>query len=433
MLMRRGPLCDRTGPEDFVFDLSDSSLIPSKGRDEMRNINNHSTIHNRQEAESQFTRALEAHRLKLIDKLIADGEFHRLDATNKPGNSGRNDGKYILHLDGVPRGSFINYTTDNGQWQNWVFERKQPWTEAERQELYERIKSELAEARAKQAAVYERATKKAKRIWDRTEDASAEHPYAVAKKVEPHGLGYRAEKLWVPMFDEKGKLQNLQSIEADGTKRFIKGGRVRGSHYWVAKPKETDSDTICICEGWATGESVFQATKHAVCIAFNAGALTATAKWVRKLYPEHRIVMCADDDRKTEGNPGLTAAQAAAQAVDGLVAVPQFREDRDDKHKDFNDLAATIGLKAVKAAIDAAAAPAEHDDDEDDEEDVRCAGDASRCPHCPCCQRRTVPRRSHRLCRHRRRRAPRILANPFQGFPRLAAVSILEQTPVGSQ
>ena len=49
----------------------------------------------------------------------------------------------------------------------------------------------------------------------------------------------------------------------------------------------------------------------------------------------------------------------------------QFREDRDDRHKDFNDVAASVGPEAVKAAIDAAAAPTEHDEEDDEEGDVR--------------------------------------------------------------
>ena len=332
----------------------------------MRNIQNPDLKNNPQEARRQFTAALEAHRLKLSGSLIANGLFQRCDATNKPGKSGKDDGQYVLHLDGVPRGAFINYTTDNGKWRTWSLKSDRPLTQTERQALDTKIKAEMAQQRAAVAEAREHARQQAKRIWALAETASADHPYAVAKKVEPRGLRYRNGKLWVPLFNGEGKLTNLQEIHADGFKKGLKGGRVGGCHYWVAKPADTDTDTICICEGWATGESIYQATKYAVLVAFNAGNLTVIAKWAReKIFgsPHHHLRR-----RRLEvpGNPGLTVAQEAAHAVEGLVAVPKFGEDRADDQKDFNDMANSIGVEAVKAAIDAAAAP-EADEEEEEE------------------------------------------------------------------
>jgi len=43
-------------------------------------------------------------------------------------------------------------------------------------------------------------------------------------------------------------------------------------------------------------------------------------------FPELRLVICADDDRETPGNPGVTHATAAARAVGGFLAVPKFPE-----------------------------------------------------------------------------------------------------------
>ena len=63
------------------------------------------------------------------------------------------------------------------------------------------------------------------------------------------------------------------------------------------------------------------------------------------------LVMAADDDHLTPGNPGLTAAKQAALAVGGLVVVPQFPADRPPKASDFNDLAAIDGLSAVRACF----------------------------------------------------------------------------------
>ena len=67
------------------------------------------------------------------------------------------------------------------------------------------------------------------------------------------------------------------------------------------------------------------------------------------------LIICADDDAGTAGNPGLTKATEAAQAVNGLLAVPDFGADRPDGATDFNDLATAQGPEAVRHCIEAAA------------------------------------------------------------------------------
>jgi hypothetical protein len=137
---------------------------------------------------------------------------------------------------------------------------------------------------------------------------------------------------------------------------MMKGGRLSGCHYWIAKPDDQD-DTICICEGWATGASVYDSTGHAVIIAFNDRNLVMAAEWVRQQYPDHNIIIAADDDWNTQGNPGVRCAREAARIVGGLIAVPTFDDERADKDTDFNDLFVACGSRAVRRAIAAAVEP----------------------------------------------------------------------------
>jgi putative DNA primase/helicase len=81
------------------------------------------------------------------------------------------------------------------------------------------------------------------------------------------------------------------------------------------------------------------------------------AEALRQKYPDTVLVLCADDDHLTEGNPGITKATEAAQAVHGLLVVPCFPETRESKDTDFNDLDRLAGPEAVRASIDAAAMP----------------------------------------------------------------------------
>ena len=81
-----------------------------------------------------------------------------------------------------------------------------------------------------------------------------------------------------------------------------------------------------MCEGFATGASIHECTGHAVAVAFNAGNLEAVAIALRSKYPDLKIIIAADDDHQTSGNPGLTKANAAVKAAYASLAVPVFKE-----------------------------------------------------------------------------------------------------------
>ena len=109
-----------------------------------------------------------------------------------------------------------------------------------------------------------------------------------------------------------------------------------------------------IAEGFATGASIHEATGHAVAVAFNAGNLKAVAQALRAKFPTLRLIVAADDDWKTDDNPGMTKAREATKAIGGLLAVPRFPADRPDGATDFNDLARLAGLEAVRECIGSA-------------------------------------------------------------------------------
>lgn len=126
-----------------------------------------------------------------------------------------------------------------------------------------------------------------------------------------------------------GELVNLQFISACGNKKFIKGGRKSGGLAWVHStvPGELyaqNGGVVAIAEGYSTAASIHMATGWPVVVAFDAGNLVTVAQSVRALFPDARLVVCGDDDRDTEGNPGRTKAQAAAVQVGGVALFPEF-------------------------------------------------------------------------------------------------------------
>ena len=276
------------------------------------------------------------------DTINGDGKLHR--GSGKAGSFW-----YVLHLDGIAAGVFGCWRL--GTTQTWCSKADDAMTMMEREAHRQRIKAMQAQREADEAARHGAAAAEAAQQWqDGT--ACTEHPYLTTKGVQGHGV--RSDGvggLLVPMRDTAGNLHSLQTITQDGDKRFLFGGRVKGCYHAIGKPK---GGALIVCEGYATGATLHEATGQAVAVAFNAGNLAAVALALRAKYPALKITVAADDDHKTEGNPGTTKATAAALAVGGCVAVPVFPAGRPDKATDFNDLYKLAGLEAVRACIDAA-------------------------------------------------------------------------------
>lgn len=174
-----------------------------------------------------------------------------------------------------------------------------------------------------------------------------EHPYLRAKQVHAHGLRVEAgHTLLIPLRDTAGKLHSLQSIAPDGSKRFMPGGRVKGCYHAIGRPE----GRLVLAEGYSTGATIHEDSGDAVAVAFNSGNLLPVARALRAKFPRLTLVVAADDDWKTEGNPGLTAATIAARDVGALLAVPKFGDlPRATTDTDFNDLHRLAGMVEVSA------------------------------------------------------------------------------------
>ena len=190
--------------------------------------------------------------------------------------------------------------------------------------------------------------------WEKAKDATSENPYLKRKSVNAYGIKALKDSLIIPVRDMAGKIHGLQFIKLDGSK-FFKAGTNKVGHFF--KIGQSKDNTVFICEGYATGATIHQATGQSVVIAFDSGNLLSVAETIRAKFPDMKIIISADDDHTTEGNPGLTKATEAARAVNGLLAVPVFPDSRQATDSDFNDLARLSGLEAVRKCIEAAAIP----------------------------------------------------------------------------
>lgn len=238
-----------------------------------------------------------------------------------------------------------------------------------------------AVAAQQEMAAQDAAAVKAQALWDVAEPCDT-HPYLERKGVKSHGLRYGKFEiesvdhdngevnvyamceLLVPIMDHSLKIWTLQAIsaKADGRKSLLKGGRKSGNFFAIGSNPQMDDGrpVFILVEGYATGASVHEATEHLVLCCFDTSNLLPVARALREREPDAIILFGADNDLWTAGNPGMKAAQNAAQAVGGLVCGPSFSEaDQcgvDLKGSpagptDWNDWAALHGAESIASAI----------------------------------------------------------------------------------
>lgn len=260
------------------------------------------------------------------------------------------------HIDG----SFV-VVGDFGDFKHGIYERVQVDWKAmaaeERQRMQERRRELEEKARQERAEAAAQAAMTAAELWA-SAARTGHSAYLQRKAVEPEACRWlRDGSIVVPLlrYDQPRDqaLRAVQVIRPDGTKRFTKGFEKPGcclrlGHVVVGEP-------ILVCEGYATGLTLRMAVARRlpVVVALDAGNLRPVAELLRGLYPQAPLLLCADDDWQTEGNPGRQKAHAVAKAVDDChYTWPIFKpRERKPKDTDFNDLHLSAGLGVVQRQL----------------------------------------------------------------------------------
>jgi putative DNA primase/helicase len=183
-----------------------------------------------------FRAALRAAGIEHAGELMADGRLHRFKTT---GDRERNSW-YVLHS-GVPTaGAFGCWK--RGFKETWCEQRRENFTDAEWQAIREKWKRAEAERERAESERHAKARKTAAWIFDRARPLTA-HVYLDAKGVKPFGgVRERSGALVLPLCDAGGELHSLQFIGADGTKRFLIGGRCAGCFFMLADKPDVASN-----------------------------------------------------------------------------------------------------------------------------------------------------------------------------------------------
>lgn len=251
------------------------------------------------------------------DTLNGDGLLHRCHVEGD--RAGTLNLAYVLHLDGKPAGWWMYFKTGvTGTWSSSG--KKEPLTPP----MLRQIADAKAAREQERQTAHQAAKAKAQWIWEQATPITeqSKHPYLMRKRVNPYGARLHKGSLVIPLMNEANEIVNLQFIHADGTKRFLSGGRKKACYYQLGDPTQK----LLIAEGYATACSLHEHTGHCVIVAFDAGNLEPVARAIRSQYPNNIIVICAD------GDPiGIEKATIAAYACNGMYIAPPMAG------QDFND------------------------------------------------------------------------------------------------
>jgi P4 family phage/plasmid primase-like protien len=299
-------------------------------------------------ASEDFRAVLRTAGLDYAGEIIADGTLHRFKAAGDH----RENSWYVMHAGQPMAGAFGCWKL--GVKETWC-DRSRKLSQAEWDEVRRRWQQAEREREKAEAERHAQARKTAAWIFTRARPV-AFHAYLKRKGVQPCGeVRESRDALVLPLRDTSGELYSLQFIGPDGEKRFLTGGKIAGCFFTISDQPE---GALLICEGYATGASIHAATGGAVICALNCHNLMTVAKAMREKFPAREIILCADNDQFTAGNPGLTAAMEAAHAMQAKIATPNFA-DISNQPTDFNDLQQQEGIATVKTQIEKAQLPKE--------------------------------------------------------------------------
>lgn len=291
-------------------------------------------------------------------------DYGRLKRVKRHGHSQK--GWYVVHEITLDDGR-IALVGSFGYWEGGekFVEKIAPGKDAQlsKEQLEAIRKRRMEDAKRAQAArekEIQRAAKEAERVWQASLP-TGDCDYLTDKGILPYGVRFTESGCMViPAMNNSAQVFGLQFILPSSHPRRKKNGRNKEfwppgmamkGHYFIIGG--SPDQILLVAEGYATAATLHQATNLPVAVAFNANNLLPVAENLKKRYRKARLLICADDDYLTEGNPGVKCAQSAALAVSGEWVAPVFTVDRDGKKlTDYNDLMALEGLHVVQKQLE---------------------------------------------------------------------------------
>lgn len=191
----------------------------------------------------------------------------------------------------------------------------------------------IAARDAQQAKEQQTAIAKARARWDAAKPADMNHGYLDRKLASPHTIRQDTEgNLILPIYGADGELQSVQAIDEHGGKKFHPGAPVKHGRMMIG----INMGRTIIVEGYATGDSVYEAQPDQVVIAYSKANIHNVA---RQLAGEGRSIVIAAD------NNAAIEMEALADELQCPLILPPAPYD------DFNDYRVAQGIDAVASTF----------------------------------------------------------------------------------
>ena len=269
---------------------------------------------------------------------ISPDKWHRFPGIGK---NGKNRAGYAYMFPDGLGGVFGDYAS--GFREIWQDKKVKEYNSIQLADFKALIKNAQKKAGEEQKKEHAKAAKKAEEECVRAPFASGDHPYLKRKGIKLHAGNLKAkeDKLLIPLYNSDGKVTTYQTIDPDGKKMLMPGGKKKGSAFIIPGDKER----IFVTEGYSTGASVHEATGNTVIVAVDAGnLLPVVEKLVDKGYK--KIIIAADNDHGKPINVGVDTARKVCELFPSVKyqtppALPGTQST------DWNDYAQSKGLIAV--------------------------------------------------------------------------------------
>lgn len=219
----------------------------------------------------------------------------------------------------------------------------------------ENRRKEMIKKKAEQA--YERSKKewRARELWSKfyVSKYTDDHPYVIRKRIRAYYARQVRSWLLVPVRDIDYNLVTLQIIKPCGFKRIWTGTSYKKNMIWLSEPLSDDyTGIIYICEGYATGCTIYEIEGEAVICGINADNMRMVAVDLRRKFVHACIRICADDDRYGKDNTGMNAAKWIKVQTGAAITYPDFTDmDISQYPTDFNDLIILSGWEVTQRQL----------------------------------------------------------------------------------
>ena len=270
-----------------------------------------------------------------IDKIIIDDKYIRC----KSNGSKKKNGWYIAKE--INDDVFCYYG-------DWASGRKGFVSSCENDNKIKEVKKKYVDI---VSIIHENKKKKSKELVSKIIENSipedGTHPYLIKKKILPHKTYRYKNNLIIPVF-LSGETEPIscQKITWDCQKWNMTDGVMQGACHVI----DGNSSTVCICEGFATGASINQATGFTVLCAMNDTNMINVAECLYNNNKFERVIICCDNDWKKEAEKGINAGIKAARTIFEKFGFT-YVYPQDIEGTDFNDLHIEKGITAVSEAI----------------------------------------------------------------------------------